>query len=158
MQLPACKTTVYRLGYPIFRSPIPRLHAMGHGSCLKCRHITLVFLLLQVSNIKDAANWLGYSYLYVRMLRNPALYGVPLGAIDADPLLRDRRLDIAHSAAVLLDKHNLVRGFGLAYVIRCSHCLDARKAPSTAHPLAYRLLQVYASHPSPALLSMHAQT
>ena len=43
------------------------------------------------------------------MLRSPALYGVPLGAVDADPLLLDRRLDLAHSAAVLLDRNNLVR-------------------------------------------------
>ena len=60
-------------------------------------------------NLRDAANWLGYSYLFVRMLRSPALYGVPLGAVDADPLLLDRRLDLAHSAAVLLDRNNLVR-------------------------------------------------
>ena len=27
-------------------------------------------------------------YLNIRMLRNPTLYGVPLGQIDADPLLK----------------------------------------------------------------------
>ena len=60
-------------------------------------------------NIRDAASWLGYTYLFVRMLRSPSLYGVPLGAVEADPLLLDRRLDLAHSAALVLDKHNLVR-------------------------------------------------
>ena len=43
------------------------------------------------------------------MLRAPAVYGVPLGALDEDPLLMERRLDLAHSAALLLDKNNLVR-------------------------------------------------
>ncbi|GFR50198.1 hypothetical protein Agub_g12366 [Astrephomene gubernaculifera] len=62
-----------------------------------------------VSNLKDAAHWLGYTYLYVRMLRSPALYGVPPADLDTDPLLQDRRLDLAHSAALLLDKHGLVR-------------------------------------------------
>lgn len=62
-----------------------------------------------VQNLKDAANWLGYTYLYVRMLRNPSLYGVPLVALDTDPLLHERRMDLAHSAAVLLDKNNLIR-------------------------------------------------
>jgi pre-mRNA-splicing helicase BRR2 len=62
-----------------------------------------------VQNIKDAAAWLGYTYLYVRTLRAPALYGVPLDALDSDPLLHERRLDLAHSAAALLDKHNLIR-------------------------------------------------
>ena len=38
-------------------------------------------------NLKDAAAWLGYTYLYVRMLRNPQLYGVPLDAADSDPVL-----------------------------------------------------------------------
>ena len=38
-------------------------------------------------NVKDAAAWLGYTYLYVRMLRNPQLYGVPLDAVDSDPVL-----------------------------------------------------------------------
>ncbi|WIA19957.1 hypothetical protein OEZ85_005838 [Tetradesmus obliquus] len=62
-----------------------------------------------VQNLKDAATWLGYSYLYVRMLRSPALYGVPLGALEDDPLLLQHRLDLAHSAALLLDKNNLIR-------------------------------------------------
>jgi hypothetical protein len=29
-----------------------------------------------ISNIKDAVNWLLYTYLYIRMRRNPELYGV----------------------------------------------------------------------------------
>jgi len=40
-----------------------------------------------LQNLKDAAAWLGYTYLYVRMLRNPQLYGVPLDAADSDPVL-----------------------------------------------------------------------
>eukprot|EP00878_Enallax_costatus_P009764 GHUV01010197.1.p1 GENE.GHUV01010197.1~~GHUV01010197.1.p1 ORF type:complete len:1043 (+),score=291.77 GHUV01010197.1:469-3129(+) len=62
-----------------------------------------------VQNLKDAAAWLGYTYLYVRMLRSPQLYGVPLGAVEGDPLLQQHRLDLAHSAALLLDKNNLIR-------------------------------------------------
>jgi replicative superfamily II helicase len=29
-----------------------------------------------ISNVKEAVNWLAYTYLYVRMLRNPSLYGI----------------------------------------------------------------------------------
>lgn len=38
------------------------------------------------------SNWLlsFARYLNIRMLRNPMLYGVPLGQIDADPLLKVR--------------------------------------------------------------------
>jgi replicative superfamily II helicase len=28
-----------------------------------------------VSDVKEAVNWLGYTYLFVRMMKNPALYG-----------------------------------------------------------------------------------
>ena len=62
-----------------------------------------------VQNIRDAATWLGYGYLYVRMMRNPQLYGVPLTALDSDRNLFERRMDLAHSAAVILDKNNLIK-------------------------------------------------
>lgn len=29
-----------------------------------------------ISNTKEAINWLAYTYLYVRMLRSPSLYGI----------------------------------------------------------------------------------
>ena len=45
-------------------------------------------VLGSVQSIADAATWLGYTYLYVRMMQNPQLYGVPLDAIDVDPLLQ----------------------------------------------------------------------
>lgn len=72
---------------------------------------------LPQQNLKDAASWLGYTYLYVRMLGSPALYGVPLGSLDDDLELEQHRLDLAHSAAVLLDKHNLIRCVGYLRII-----------------------------------------
>ena len=77
-----------------------------------------------VNSLQEAAVWLGYTYLYVRMLRSPGLYGAAAAAAageeaagsaagarapPGDPLLHQYRLDLAHSAAVLLDKHNLIR-------------------------------------------------
>jgi pre-mRNA-splicing helicase BRR2 len=111
-----------------------------------------------VQNLHDAATWLGYTYLYVRMLCDPQvrclrpcimpgqrgtlcpqhlflwslwiidltvrccsgmvfdyfpcsaqLYGVDLDTLDTDKRLLERRLDLAHSAAVLLDKNNLIK-------------------------------------------------
>ena len=40
-----------------------------------------------VQNLKDAAAWLEYTYLYVRMLCNPALYGVSPADAEVDPML-----------------------------------------------------------------------
>ena len=37
------------------------------------------------------------------------LYGVPKDVAASDPRLLERRLDLAHSAAVLLDKNNLIK-------------------------------------------------
>ena len=34
-------------------------------------------VLGNIQNAKDAVNWLGYTYLYVRMLRAPHLYSIP---------------------------------------------------------------------------------
>lgn len=33
-------------------------------------------VLGNVQNTKEAVNWLGYTYLYIRMLRAPQLYGI----------------------------------------------------------------------------------
>ncbi|KAJ2112563.1 Pre-mRNA-splicing helicase BRR2 [Coemansia sp. RSA 922] len=55
----------------------------------------------------DAVAWLGRTYLYVRMLRSPTLYGVT--SIDSDPALVRRRNDLAHAAIVVLERSGLVR-------------------------------------------------
>uniref|UniRef100_A0A671PW09 Activating signal cointegrator 1 complex subunit 3 n=1 Tax=Sinocyclocheilus anshuiensis TaxID=1608454 RepID=A0A671PW09_9TELE len=57
----------------------------------------------------DAVNWLGYTYLYVRLLRNPTLYGVSHDDRSSDPLLERRRMDLVHTAATVLEKNNLVK-------------------------------------------------
>ncbi|NWX93829.1 U520 helicase, partial [Nothoprocta pentlandii] len=66
-------------------------------------------VLGNVQNAKDAVNWLGYTYLYIRMLRTPTLYGISHDDLKGDPLLDQRRLDLVHTAALMLDKNNLVK-------------------------------------------------
>uniref|UniRef100_A0A671XSJ2 U5 small nuclear ribonucleoprotein 200 kDa helicase n=1 Tax=Sparus aurata TaxID=8175 RepID=A0A671XSJ2_SPAAU len=66
-------------------------------------------VLGNVQTAKDAVNWLGYTYLYVRMLRNPTLYGVSHDDRSSDPLLERRRMDLVHTAASVLDKNSLVK-------------------------------------------------
>ncbi|XP_037076641.1 LOW QUALITY PROTEIN: putative U5 small nuclear ribonucleoprotein 200 kDa helicase, partial [Pollicipes pollicipes] len=62
-----------------------------------------------VKNVRDAVNWLGYTYLYVRMLRSPALYGVQHDSVESDQLMEGRRADLVHTAALALDKSGLVK-------------------------------------------------
>ena len=62
-----------------------------------------------VQNAREAVHWLGYTYLYIRMLRSPTLYGVSHDLLRNDRLLEHHREDLIHTAASLLDKHNLIR-------------------------------------------------
>ncbi|KAF8156619.1 Sec63 Brl domain-containing protein [Crassisporium funariophilum] len=62
-----------------------------------------------IRNRDEAVQWLGYTYLYVRMLKSPALYGVGADYQEDDEGLIQKRADIAHSAAVLLEKCQLIK-------------------------------------------------
>jgi len=82
-------------------------------------------ILGSVRNRDEAVQWLGYTYLYfifyficywgltivsryVRMLRSPALYGVGADYQNDDSLVQ-KRADIIHSAAILLEKSQLIK-------------------------------------------------
>ncbi|TIA42143.1 Sec63-domain-containing protein [Aureobasidium pullulans] len=56
----------------------------------------------------EGVEWLGYTYLFVRMLRSPALYQVGADYED-DETLEQKRVDLIHSAALLLEQANLVK-------------------------------------------------
>ncbi|KAL5221729.1 hypothetical protein ABZP36_026442 [Zizania latifolia] len=62
-----------------------------------------------IQNAREACSWLGYTYLYIRMLRNPTLYGLPADIMETDKTLDERRADLIHSAANLLDRNNLIK-------------------------------------------------
>ncbi|KAF2754265.1 pre-mRNA splicing helicase-like protein [Pseudovirgaria hyperparasitica] len=65
-------------------------------------------VLGSIRNRKEAVEWLGYTYLFVRMLRSPGLYGV--GAdYENDDFLLQIRVDLVHSAATVLEKCGLVK-------------------------------------------------
>ena len=60
-----------------------------------------------VQNVKDAVDWLGYSYLYVRSLKSPQTYSVD--RMGDDQYLTGHRANLIHTAAVKLDKCGLIR-------------------------------------------------
>ena len=61
-----------------------------------------------VPNVNEAVDWLQYTYLYVRMIRNPQLYGIT-AVTEADPTLKLKRQELVYSAAMLLQKSHLVK-------------------------------------------------
>ncbi|EHL03362.1 putative Pre-mRNA-splicing factor brr2 [Glarea lozoyensis 74030] len=65
-------------------------------------------VLGNVRSRDEGVEWLGYTYLFVRMLRSPGLYSV--GAdYEGDSALEQKRVDLIHSAAVVLEKSNLIK-------------------------------------------------
>lgn len=62
-----------------------------------------------VSNIKEAVAWLKYTYLYVRMLRNPLAYGINADQKADDPQLNIRCQELVEEAAKLLDFNRMIR-------------------------------------------------
>lgn len=71
--------------------------------------INAELVLGTIQTRQDAVNWLGYTYLYVRMMRAPRLYGISPDEAEEDRLLEQRRVDLVHSALMLLDKNNLIK-------------------------------------------------
>ncbi|MCJ1226445.1 DEIH-box ATPase [Toensbergia leucococca] len=65
-------------------------------------------VLGNVRSRDEAVEWLGYTYLFVRMLRSPGLYSVGAEYED-DDALEQKRVDLVHSAATVLEKSSLVK-------------------------------------------------
>jgi len=67
-------------------------------------HLNAEIILGTVSNLKEAIEWLGYTYLYIRMLRNPMGYGIMYKEREMDELLYgQRRLLIKNAARALVE-------------------------------------------------------
>ncbi|KAI8925867.1 Sec63 Brl domain-containing protein [Entophlyctis helioformis] len=61
-----------------------------------------------VTNLDEAVKWLSYTYLYVRMRKNPFQYGLDWKEVQDDPHLGKRRRDLLVSAGKVLHKTQMV--------------------------------------------------
>lgn len=61
-----------------------------------------------VTSIPDAVQWIGYSYLFVRMRKSPLTYGIEWDEIRDDPTLVQRRRRLAIQAAQTLQKCQMI--------------------------------------------------
>jgi len=111
---------------------------------IKClpNHLNAEIVLGSITSIDQAVEWLSYSYLFVRMLKSPTLYGVPEGQLETDPSLREHRYNLVHSAASLLEKSQLVR-------------YDRRSGALQSTPLGKTSSHYYISHESMATYNKH---
>jgi antiviral helicase SLH1 len=61
-----------------------------------------------VTSVPEAVQWLGYSYLFVRMQRNPQSYGIEWAEIRDDPNLVQRRRSLVIDAARVLSQSQMI--------------------------------------------------
>ena len=61
-----------------------------------------------VTSIPEAVQWIGYSYLFVRMRRNPMAYGIDWAEFAQDPMLVQRRRQLAVDAARTLQQSQMI--------------------------------------------------
>lgn len=62
-----------------------------------------------VSTVREAVQWLSYTYLYVRMRRNPLEYGISWQEKELDPRLDNHREELVKSAARKLRAARMIR-------------------------------------------------
>lgn len=62
-----------------------------------------------VTSVNEGSLWLCFTYLYVRMIKNPALYGIAADEHHSDSKLERRRAELIHAAATELDRAGLVK-------------------------------------------------
>ncbi|KAH8602881.1 Sec63 Brl domain-containing protein [Bisporella sp. PMI_857] len=100
-------------------------------------------VLGNVRSRDEGVEWLGYTYLFVRMLRSPGLYSV--GAeYEEDDALEQKRVDLIHSAAVVLEKSNLVK-------------YDKKTGKLQATELGRIASHYYITHSSMLVYNLHLQ-
>ncbi|PVI04840.1 Sec63-domain-containing protein [Periconia macrospinosa] len=61
-----------------------------------------------VTTVQEAVQWLGYSYLFVRMQKSPLAYGIEWAEIQDDPQLVQRRRKLIIDAARTLQKSQMI--------------------------------------------------
>ena len=62
-----------------------------------------------VTNVQEAVTWLSYTYLFVRMMKNPMVYGITYEEKQLDHRLLRKRTQLIQSAAKQLDDARMVR-------------------------------------------------
>ena len=62
-----------------------------------------------VANVDEAVQWLSYSYLLIRMKKNPTAYGVRIDEVYDDPQLGGKRRSLIVQAARSLDQARMIR-------------------------------------------------
>ncbi|KAH8915667.1 Sec63-domain-containing protein [Atractiella rhizophila] len=61
-----------------------------------------------VNSVDEGVRWIGYTYLFVRMRKNPMVYGMTMDDVADDPYLGSKRLDLITAAAKKLAEAQMI--------------------------------------------------
>lgn len=61
-----------------------------------------------VTNLREAMQWMSYTYLHLRMIKNPMVYGITYEELEKDPSLGGKRREFIESAAKRLDECRMI--------------------------------------------------
>eukprot|EP00834_Sanchytrium_tribonematis_P004560 NODE_232_length_12051_cov_1.040997.p1 type:complete len:1780 gc:universal NODE_232_length_12051_cov_1.040997:10578-5239(-) len=64
-------------------------------------------VLGNIRNLVEGAEYLLRTYLFVRMIKSPHVYHIPLEELEQDPTLMQRRINIIHSVFINLEKSGM---------------------------------------------------
>ncbi|KAL8434904.1 hypothetical protein Efla_000715 [Eimeria flavescens] len=104
-------------------------------------------VLGSIRSREDAVHWLGYTYLYVRMLKAPSLYGVPPEMLVGDKLLEQYCINLADSALKTLDRNFLIKYDKRTGTIH----VTAMGRVASHYYIKYPTIAVYNEHLKPTL-------
>ena len=106
-------------------------------------------VLGNVRSRDEGVEWLGYTYLFVRMLRSPGLYSV--GAdYENDEALEQKRVDLIHSATVVLEQAGLLK-----YEKKTGRLQPTELGRIASHYyISYNSMRTYSQHLQPMIGSI----
>src|SRR5690606_39133416 len=61
-----------------------------------------------VADIEEGISWLNYTYLFVRMRKNPLAYGISHSEIMQDPQLGQKRRELIIETAKILHRNQMI--------------------------------------------------
>ena len=72
-------------------------------------HLNAEIVSGTINNIREACAWLSYTFLYIRMCKNPLAYGISMDEVYVDPHLEMKRVELIKEAATTLDICTMIR-------------------------------------------------
>ncbi len=93
----------------LLTAAVPIESTLGASASKLADHLNAEVVSGTVTSIGEGVTWLSYTYLSVRMPKNPLVYGIDWADVAADPDLHSRRATLVEQAARALDDARMCR-------------------------------------------------